>query len=621
MRVDASNPSSYRKQMSSVAEDWQADAWRYLEAVGELQYVISWRSSACGRCRMIPSTIDDQGEATGDLPDDDPNADTVRAIASAIGGGVSGQSKIIERASYLLSVVGECWGAMLVRDPAREEMTDGSPLPVDLSRPGFQTEQWFIFGREQIFQTVNGIQLKLPDGSRHNVNPKVDILFRIWDEHPRDPSKPISMIWSNRVVLNGIVKADATIDAAANNRLIGNGIMFVPQEMSLPDQQQAPVAIPVGDSDTLDPVPYFEPNAAQKLQDLLYDVASTATRDPKSQAAMLPLIAGVPGDMIKNVAWIRPGSDIPETTLKLQESDIRRLAMGLMVDPARLFGMSEGNHWSAWNIDENDVKVHVAPLLSIIAAAFNQEVFREKLTLEGIDPDRYLLWYDTNPLSQDPDKTEEANAAFDRGAISGAALRHHLGFDDDDGYDYTKIDGWVEMALDKMAANPANTAQLLPILEAAARKVGLDIAPPPPTALPPGQQPTEQPPNSGQQPDESTQTSSPQPAPIQAAAMTVARLCVNRALELANKRRRTRADFALYRDVPIELAHTKLPPIRNAEAAGFIEGWDTGLSDTDLAQLGLVPESFRDMVEGVAMLAQVTSSPPLITQTMLRRAA
>lgn len=599
-------------------DDWQIDAWRYLELVGELQYVINWRAWAASRCRMVASALDEQGEPTGSIAEDDPNATKVRDIVNAIGGGVTGQAKIIHRTAYLLSVVGECWIGMVVRDAAREETHAGTPLPVDLDRPGFQREQWYVFGKDQISASSTSVVLRLPDGSKHEYSEDADLLFRVWTEHPMDPSKPISPIWSVRVVLRKIVKADATIEAASNSRLSGNGLLFVPQEMSLP-VQQAPVAVPVGADDTYAPAPYFEPNAAQQLQDLLFDVASAATRDPNSQAAMQPIVAAVPGDMIKHVNWIRPGSDVPETTLKIQESDIRRLAMGLDVAPERLFGMSEGNHWSAWAIDENDIKVHVAPLVQTITAAMTQEILREKLALEGIEPDAYVIWYDTTALSQDPDKTDEAQAAFDRGAITAAALREHLGFDDEDGYDYSTAEGWVQMALDKLAHNPANAPQLIPILEAAAAKLGFDISVPEPVAIPASPEDEPESENTDEQPPESGRDAGPEPVPIQAAGMTVARLCVNRALELANKRRRTRADAALYRDCPIELAHTVLPPVRNGEAADLIKGWDTGLSDTDLSDLGLCPESFRSMVEGVAMLAQVTASAPVLTQSMLRR--
>lgn len=102
--------------------------------------------------------------------------------------------------------------------------------------------------------------------------------------------------------------------------------------------------------------------------------------------------------------------------------------------------------------------------------------------------------------------------------------------------------------------------------------------------------------------------------------MTVARMCVNRALELANKRRRTRADTETFRNIAIELAHTRLAPAKIGEATDLIRGWDSALADDDLSGLGLDPGTFRSMVEGVATLALITASAPVITQSMIRRA-
>lgn len=614
-RVTPRSYSSFRSAASS-GNGWQEDAWVYLEKVGELQYFVSWRAWAASRCCLVASALDDQGLPLGSIPDDDPNAETVRRIVSDIAGGASQQSSFIQRAGYLITTVGECWAGVIVRDASREKGPAGGPSLVDVDRPGFQREQWYVFGADQISSGPQGIELKLPDGTVHQYTPDSDVLFRVWSQHPKDPTKPISPIWSTRVVLHAIVQADATIKAANNSRLVGNGIMFVPQEMSLP-QQDAPGAVPVGSPDLPDPAPFVEPSSAQQLQDLLFDVASTAKRDPESQAAMLPLIAAVPGEMIKNVNWIRPGSDIPETTLKIQEHDLVRLARGLEVEPERLLGRSGSNHWTAWAMDDNDVRIHVVPLVELIASALTTEVLRYSLTAEGIDPSQYVIWYDTTALTQDPDKTDEAREAFDRGALTAAALREHLGFDAEDGYDLTTPDGWVALALDKIAADPANAAVFMPIIEAAAARVGLEIAAP--AALPAGiggrpediSEPDSEPPEPESAPEA--------PEPPLTAAMTVARLCVNRALELANKRRRTRADSALLRDVPIELAHTRMDPAPLSETSTLMRGWATGVNDTDLCDIGVDPAVFRSTVEAVTALALVSSSAPVLTPAMLRR--
>lgn len=621
-RVDARNPTSFRSSPIGAvgATNWQEQAWFFLEKVGELEYYVSWRSASASRCHMVASALDAQGAPTGSIPEDDPNAERVRQIVNDIAGGIAGQIKIMSRASYLLTVVGECWIGMVVRDTSRETVIDGNQLPVDINRPGYRLEQWYVFGRDDIKSSTSGIELKLPDGTKHEFDPDADLLFRVWDEHPKDPSKPVSPIWANRDVLGSLVQSAATVSQSNNSRLIGNGIMFVPQEMSLPSQA-APSALPNGQPDTSIPDPFFEPNAAQSLQDLLFDVAKAAKRDPESEAAQLPIIAAVPGDMIKNVNWIRAGSDIPETTLKIEEFDIRRLATGLHVAPERLLGMSQGNHWSSWLIDESDVKVHISPVVEIIVNAVTQEVLRQKLAEEGIDPDAYLVWYDASSLTQDPDKSDEAQIAFDRGALTARALREHLGFDDADGYDLTTADGWIQLALDKVALDPANAGVFGKIIEVAASRVGLEVSAPQ-AALPPGDDPAQDEDSpADSEPEEPEDDPADDAPPSQTAAgVTIARIYVNRALELANKRRRTRTMSELYRDVPIERVHTGMDPLPLTECGDLIRGWSSGLHDDDLRGLGLDPAPFRSMVEAAAFLALATSSAPIITQSMIRRA-
>lgn len=625
--MDASNASSaFRKTGTSRAGDWTQDAWVYLRRVGELQYFVSWRSWSASRCRLVASALDEQGAPTGSIADDDPNAVKVRQIVTDIAGGASGQARIIRRAAYVLSVPGECWIGMVVRDPSREETPDGSGLPIDVTRPGFQREQWYVFGRQQINVSNSEIELKLPDGSKHIFNPDVDVLFRVWDEHPEDPSLPFSPVWSNQDVLNEIVKTTATVNNANDSRLIGNGLWMVPQEMSLPTQA-SPMALPIGATDTNDPAPFVEPNAAQTFQDLLFEVASAAKRDPDSMAAMLPLIASVPAEYIKDAAagWMRPSTEVPETALKTREAAIRRLATGLDTSPERLLGMSTGNHWTSWLIEEGDIKVHISPVVELICSALTQEILRFRLAEEGLDPDAYVVWYDTTGLTQDPDKTDEAKDGFDRGAISARALREHLGFDDEDGYDLTKRDGWIELAMDKIAADPAlNTPVFGPILEKLLDSMQLELGTPTP-ALPPGDEAApedeDEPPADAAPPEPAT---TPEPdeedeALVSAAAMTIARLCVNRALELANKRRRTRASSADLRNVPIERAHLHMASASIDEVPSLVAGWDVGLNEADLTTLGLDPEQFRRSIVATAAVSLATCTDPILTPSMLRR--
>lgn len=606
--------SAFKKSVSAPGrgEDWQEDAWNYTRHVGELDYYLRWRAHSVSRCRLVASEVDETGQPTGRLPESDtgqltPEAQRVQDIVIGIGGSASGRTKMLRRLTYILSVPGESWVAMLVRDPAREEDTSGSLVRIPVA-PLEQTEQWFVFDRAEIKTQGDDIVLMMPDGMKHTYDPATDLLFRVWDESPRNARLATSPIQSNLDTLNEIVRTTATIDNASKSRLTGNGMLLLPAEASLPTQA-APMPMPTAaDPAPPDPVPPIvgAHASAQDLQDMLFDVATAAMKDPNSLAANLPIVITVPGEQSKNFQWVRASSDIPETALKTRESAIRRLAMGLDVSPERLLGVgSSTNHWAAWNIDETDVRIHVAPMVEMICDAFTSMVLRPKLVDEGIDPDAYAVWYDTTDLAQDPDKRDEAKDAYDRGAINSGALREYFGLDPDSGYDLETADGWLSMMLDRIATDPTTLPVFQPMLQQLMTGKLSGLVPPPAPAIapPPEQPPAEQAPAPTSEPDQG-----PQPAQT-AAVQVMARFCVTRALELANKRRRTRANSDTFRDIPIELAHTKLPGVPRDQAYDLIKGWDVGLTDTDIEEIGAVPHEFRDTVRTIAARCLISSSP------------
>jgi hypothetical protein len=619
---------------STAAADWQNQAWTYVKQVGELDYYVRWRASSVSRCRLIASELDDRGMPTGGVDlnaTGEPTEEGVRVqdIINGIGGSGLGAAKLLRRVAYVLSVPGECWIAMLVRNPAREQSAI-SATPDAAAVRSDEPEQWFVFDRSEIRAGATDVTLLLPDGMSHTFDPSRDLMFRVWDEDPRTAWLPTSPVYTNREALNEIVRATAAIDNASKSRLIGNGIIFVPQEISLP-QQAMPVPTPPGGADPDAPAPLMVGMhaSAQEFQDLLYDVATAAMKDPDSVAATLPLIASAPGDQIKNVQWVRAASDVPTTALTTRDSAVRRLAMGLDVSPERLLGVGgNSNHWSAWQIEETDVKVHIVPVVEMIVSALTEQVLRPALIEERIDPDKYVIWYDSTDLTQDPDKRDAAQTAYDRGALSSASLRDYLGLEVDDGYDLESTDGWLQMMLDRIANNPAvnlpifepilrqlltgKLAELIPE-QAAAPAIG--VAGGDPGAAQPGDAPSpQQEPAAGPPMGDKGEKAAPQ---VSAAGMTVARLCVNRALELAAKRRRTRSNAAEFRGVPIELAHTVLGPVEMDQVTDLIKGWNTGMTDSDLVDIGLEPGRFRSVVHGVSAIALVTASPPVITGSML----
>jgi hypothetical protein len=568
---------------------WSPRTWEMYELCGELRYICTWLSSATSRCRLVASEIDEEtGRPTGHTDNEDVNG-----IVRDIAGGPGGQAQLLKRTTVFLTVPGECWVAVIVRRNGRNGVV----------------EEWHLLDRSEIKTKAGGqITLVLADGAEHEYDPDRDVLFRIWNAHPRNSQEADSPTRSALPTLMEIVQTTATIRHASKSRLIGGKILFVPSEMSLPKTQGAPKAASVDpDAPTLPP-PAPEPvdASATDLQDLLFDVAEAASKDPDSAAAHLPIVASVAGEWTDKVKLVDLHSDINKEQLAIREAAIRRLALAMDIPAEQLLGLADMNHWNAWAMKEDAVATHIAPLLETIADAVTTALLRpiiERLNEEenlNLDPDKFVVWYDTTPLTQDPDRREEARDANDRGALTNRALLIHSGFNpDEDGYDLESADGWRQLARDKAAQNPELIPTLAPLL-------GVQLPELQPAAgTAPARREIE--PAREQEPpapaDEDDIAASAEPA------RAVATLLLTRALELAGKRRATRNDLTALGDLPAWQVHTRMPPAAADDVPRLIAGWDAGLTAEIARSVGADPHRLRALVADRAQLALTTGRP------------
>lgn len=556
---------------------WQTEAWEMLDQIGELRYYVSWRSNACSRVRLVASELDEVGMPTGKC------ANTrVSEIANKIANNALGQGQLIKRTVELLTVVGEAWIAIIYRAK--------SPL----------AGEWFSFSRDEIRKKGQRVTVELPDGTEHDLNTGTDTIFRVWTPHPRKAKDADSPVRASMDALHEIVLSTRKIRNADRSRLIGNGVVFVPQEMSLP-MAASPVTAARADGSIPDIALSGIP-AVQELQELLFNVAKVSFEDEDSFAAMIPIFASVPGDQIPNIQHLKFGDEITDQAIKIRNDAIARLAMGLEVSPERLLGLgSSTNHWSAWQIGDNDVQMHIAPAMEVICQAITDQVFYRVLDNEGIDPEKYLIWYDASQLTADPDKSSTATDAFDRGVITADAYREFLGLGDS-GYNLNTggLTEWQRWAVDKVAQNPEMIRELMPLLDSSLQSLEFptqaEIAG---TDGEPGQADTT---NEGNDPD----TEGEDPGYDQgkrgrkkdvAGSQAIIELLVGRALELAGKRRRNRSNVDRLRGLRPHHFHRVMGPVGDADIPALIDGWDAALEADTLALVGLDIDGVRAEVK------------------------
>jgi hypothetical protein len=591
--VAASEPISdpraqFKQSMSRRGDDWQALAWEMYDRVGELRYYVGWKASSCSRVRLVASTVDpDTGKPTGSIPDDDPNGHRVKEIVRSIAGGPLGQSQLVRRQVESLTVAGETWVAIL---DVGQRTADGTPLMV-----------WLAVTREEVKTAATGdLEVELPSGDKHMFDPATDSIFRIWNPRARRAMEPDSAVRAALDPLHEIVRTTKTISNASKSRLIGNGVIFVPEEMSLP-ATQGPTSDKTGiaDQTAIQGTP-----AAKQLSELMWQIATTAYDDDNSMAAMIPLIVTVPGDHISKVNHLKIDSQVTQISIQVRNDAVSRLAMALDVSPERLLGLgSNTNHWTAWQISDEDVQLHVVPIMELICQAFNEQVVNKVLLAEGLDPNLYTMWYDASGLVADPDKSAVANAAFANGQIHSEAYIAALGLPSGSGYDLNTVEGWQQWARDSVTRQP----QLLPILQP---WLGPAAALLPPVGggepgAPPEQEPERPRKVESHRPPQSEERARGHlaatgkfgemvPSPRDDKLMVLAeRMLVNRALDLAGKRRRRPDNHARLRDIPACETHRYLPPVAHEDIGKLIAGWDDALASEVVTGLNIDTEELR----------------------------
>lgn len=541
-------------------EGWQSQAWGYYDSVGELRYVCSWLSNALSRCTLVASDVNmDTGQPTGTTEDE-----RVVGMVSDIAGGPAGQATLLGKLATYLTVPGDAWVAILDRD--------GS-------------EEWHVVSTDEVVRRAGGrgVTVLLPDGTEHRVNTETDTLTRVYRPHPRNQRQADSPVRAALPILREIVRLGQYVEATAKSRLASNGILAVPNELSLPSQKAPP---PAADPDAPglpaptpegyglpddDPLDYgdHDHTGPEGLVDAMLETFQIAVQEPGSAAALAPIVLQGPGDQLANIQHISLGTEFTDTVMKLREAATKRLALALDVPAEVLLGIGSANHWSAWAIEESAIKLHVEPLLTLICDRLTEHVLRPLLVRHGHpDPDSAVIWFSTAGLSQRPNRTEEARIAWQAGAVGVETYRREAGWDDTDAPVQDDQAEQRDLARQLVLRDPSLLRVLAPYLgmEGLAdvplsereRRRG---APEGPVSSsedgegPPAEPTSNRPADSG--------SSGPSAAALAQARVAVLSL-VQRRLELAGNRLRTRANLASLDGVPAHATHLTVPVPREA---------------------------------------------------------
>ena len=428
---------------------WQVEGWRHYDRGGELHAVANVVANMASQCEIfIAKKV--EGEA-GKRADDSK----VSVLSDQIYGGAEERPELVRLAAlnlfvageyfnYIESAVGETTDRWMVLSVTQIKRAAGDPK-LEFMRPhkygGGKIAYWIPEGRD-----------KAKDAARAKEN--TGVLIRTWTPHGQMPDHADSSVRSAIVVLNLIEQYDKRSSAQNDSRLAGAGIMFLPDSLDFPRGDDEEGATP-----------------GEALEARLGDAAGRTLKDPSNARSLVPIMATVNGDHIKDIKWQTFETPLDAETSARLDQCIRRLALSLDVPPEMLLGLGGMNHWGAWQAETSTHKTFVAPLLARICNALTEGWLQPLLKEMGLDPDEYMVWFDMSPLTVHANRLADAVQLYNLGLINGDAVLEAANFPKSSSHTPESFQRWLLTTT--VLANPQLLSE--PTIIAA---LGLKLAPP-----------------------------------------------------------------------------------------------------------------------------------------------
>lgn len=543
--------------------DWQREAWTFYDTVGEFRFGCDWLSQACSRARLVIVEESPDGDET-------TLADGPEVVAlEAFFGGDAGQAAALGTLALHRSVPGESYVVGEVRDD-----------------PTGEWDEWTIYSNEELIQDRGTGVYRVDRGDGKSRELAEDaVVIRLWDSHPRkwvEATSPARAVLPVLRELEGLTKHVA---AAVDSRLAGAGMLLMPSEVS--------ITPPPG----VDPADLIDPDTGQPrdlFMDMLTDAMVTPISDRGSASAVVPTVVRAPGALLQHVKHLTFATPLDDKAQALREENLRRLALGMNVPPEVILGLGQSNHWSAWQVDESALKMHVEPLLGDLCGDLTERWLYPAVEAQGAPVNRSRrIGFDTTNLRARPDRTQEAQAVHARLALSDKALRRETGFDEADAPDDREVARRLLLGAAQTPAGPE-------VSMAAMRALGVALDVPDPVAPPASPPPLPSP----EEPEQST----PPPEnrrdiPEPAAVLAAAELLVHRAVERAHNR--------------VGRGRQRRPMPVNVLDAALAGAWDN--APRAAALLGLDPNRFVAALDRYAraVLAEGTEHQPRVLERVL----
>lgn len=396
------NEKVKNKPFAEADRVWQQEIWGLSDQIPELSFYLSWHHNAASRVKLKAvrfengDPIDLAGEGIGTDPgvggdstekhELSPTDQKALDLVNGLAGGPAGQSLLLSRAVLHIAAIGETY--TVFTDEAEDAYAPFTEIRYS------EMNGWEV-------ETMQGLFEPIRDG----------LVIRAWEPAPARKSMAWSPLRAALTVLRELAALTQLVGAEADSRLSA-GVWFIPQE-------------------------WVPPGGIKQFTQELIEQLSSPIVDRASASSVVPLPIPIPMEMIEHVVkgHVRFGMDLSEQTHPLRDESVRRFAMGARIPPEILTGTGDISHWGQWFIDEQGIKLFIAPEVHIVLHSWSVGWLQPALMAMGVaeeEAKKYSVWPDFTPLVLRPDRSSDAVSLYDRLLLSGKAVLRETGFDPND---------------------------------------------------------------------------------------------------------------------------------------------------------------------------------------------
>lgn len=366
-------------------DTWQTEAWRLYDIVGELRFIANWVGSACSRVRIYVAEVDKNGRVQQET-----EKEKVAALADTLFGGPNEKAEAIRALGINLTIAGDAY-------------------IIGKSVQAKDQDEWFVLSCSELKRYARTGRVTYTNymGEPETLDPDRDLIIRVWTPHPRrtlwadSPTRAaLPMLWE-------IERLTRYVFAQIDSRLVSAGLFPIPQETSFPDEVDE-------DGNVL--------SGSEALTARLLKTGAAGLKGEGTAAGVVPTFVEMPIDALGKLENIQFSSTLSQQALDLRAEALRRLGLAMDIDPSILMGAGDGNHWQVWHVNAGQIKIHIEPIMQRICQALTTAYLNPALKLIKQDPDRFVFWYDTAPLTVRPERLKDTLELYREGIASREAV-------------------------------------------------------------------------------------------------------------------------------------------------------------------------------------------------------